>query len=176
MAHADAAGVRFVDDGAFPGDEHALVAAPGERRVDHLAFGHERRAVAFVERQVAVGVADGVAEQRLGPFQAADQLLGVGVDQQFVGVEAVAVLWLVGAVYTVAVNQAGMRVGQVAVVDLIGVFGQLDALDFLFAAGVEQAQLDLGGVGREQGEIHPKAIPGGAEGEGQAFADARWGN
>ena len=65
VAHADAAGVRFINDRAFPGDRHTLVAAPGEGRVDHLAFGHEGRAVALIERQVAVGVADGVAEQCL---------------------------------------------------------------------------------------------------------------
>ncbi|MNN57835.1 hypothetical protein D3C81_1728440 [compost metagenome] len=87
-----------------------------------------------------------------------------------------AVLWLVGAMHTVAVDQPGVRVGQVAVVDLVGVFGQLDALDFLFATGVEQAQLDLGGVGREQGEVDPKPVPGSAEGEGHAFANARWGD
>jgi len=174
VAHADAAGMRFIDDRALPWDLHALVAAPGERRVDDLAFGHERRAVALVERQVTVGVADGVAEQCLGPFQAADQLLGIRVDQQFVGVEAVAVFRLVGAVHPVAIDQAGVSVGEVAMVDLIGVFGQLYALDFLLAGGVEQAQLDLGGVGREEGEVDPKAIPGGAEGEGHAFADARW--
>ncbi|MNW13164.1 hypothetical protein D3C71_2110330 [compost metagenome] len=57
-------------------------------------------------------------------------------------------------------------------VDLVSVFGQFDALEFLFAGGVEQAQLDLGGVGREQGEVDAQAIPVGAEGKGQAFANA----
>ena len=103
-------------------------------------------------------------------------MLGIRVDQQFVGVEAVTVFRLVGAVHAVAVHQPRVRVGQVAVVDLVGVFGQLYALEFLLASGVEQAQLDLGGVGREQGKVDPKAIPGGAEGEGHAFADARWCN
>ncbi|MNM24079.1 hypothetical protein D3C81_345030 [compost metagenome] len=172
VAHADALGVGFVEDRAFPGDLHTLVAPPGECRVDDLALGHEGRAVALVERQVAVGVADGVAEQRLGPFKASDQLLGVGIDQQLVGVETVAVRGLIGAIYPIAIDQARVRVRQVAMVDLVGVFGQFDALDLVFAAGVEQAQFDLGGVGREQGEVDAQAIPVGAEGKGQAFANA----
>ncbi|MNJ68456.1 hypothetical protein D3C77_647080 [compost metagenome] len=87
-----------------------------------------------------------------------------------------AVLRLVGAMHTVAVDQPGVSVGQVAVVDLVGVFRQLDAFDFLLAGGIEQAQFDLGGVGREQREVDPQAVPGGAQGEGQAFADTRWGD
>ncbi|MOA29840.1 hypothetical protein D3C78_1508800 [compost metagenome] len=75
--------------------------------------------------------------------------------------------------HTVAVDQPGVSVGQVAVVDLVGVFRQLDAFDFLLAGGVEQAQFDLGGVGREQREVDPQAIPGCPQGEGQAFANAR---
>ncbi|MNR01709.1 hypothetical protein D3C85_1175260 [compost metagenome] len=47
--HADAAHMGLVDDGAVPRDVDALVAAPGIGRVDDLALGHERRAVAFVE-------------------------------------------------------------------------------------------------------------------------------
>ncbi|MNL35983.1 hypothetical protein D3C87_1580480 [compost metagenome] len=58
-----------------------MVVAPGVRRVDHLAFGHEGRAVALIETEVGVGVADGVAEQRFRPFQLTDQLLGVRVDE-----------------------------------------------------------------------------------------------
>ena len=176
VAHADAAGVRLVEDGALPRYLYPLVTAPGEGRVDHLALGHEGGAVTFIERQVVVWVADGVAKQRLGPLQFADQLLGIRVDQQFVGVEAVTVLRLVRAVDAVAIHQARVRIGQVAMVDLVRVFGQLDAFELMLAGGVEQAQLDLGGIGRKQGEVDAQPIPGGAEGKGLAFADAGWGN
>ena len=37
--------------------------------------------------------------------------------------------------------------------DLVGVLRQRDALDLASALAVEQAQLDPGGVGREQGEV-----------------------
>ena len=168
-----AAHMGFVDDRLVPRHADPVVVAPGVRRIDDLAFGHEGRAVAFVETEVGVGVADGVAEQRLGPFQLADQLFGVGVDQQFVGVEAMAVGRVVRAVHAVAVDQPRMGVGQVAVVDLVGVFRQFDAFEFHFAGVVENAQFDPGGVGGEQREIDPQAIPGRTERKGQAFTDAR---
>ncbi|MCY1183857.1 hypothetical protein D9M73_245080 [compost metagenome] len=99
-----------------------MLRAPGEGRVDDLALGHEGGAVAFVEAEVGILRADHVAEQRLRPAQPAHQLLGVGVDQQLVGVETVAVLRLVGAVNAVAVDLSGVGIGQVAVENFVGVF------------------------------------------------------
>ncbi|MCY1352256.1 hypothetical protein D9M69_385450 [compost metagenome] len=173
VAHADAAQVGLVDQGAVPGGAHALLRAPGEGRVDDLALGHEGGAVAFVEAEVGVLRADHVAEQRLRPAQPAHQLLGVGVDQQLVGVEAVPGVGLEGTVHPVTVDLPRVGIGQVAMPDLVGVFGQVDALQLGFAAGIEQAQLDLGGVGREQREIDPQAVPGGAQRKGMPLADAR---
>ena len=40
------------------------------------------------------------------------------------------------------------------------------------SGGVEQAQLDLGGVLGEEGEIDPGAVPGGAEGIGLSRPDS----
>ncbi|MNJ13203.1 hypothetical protein D3C77_74080 [compost metagenome] len=173
VAHADAAHVGFVEDGAIPRHADALVAAPGIGRVDDLAFGDVGGAVTLIEAEVAIRVANGVAKQCFGPFQAAHQLLGVRVDQQFVGVEAVAMLRLVGAMDAVAVDLSGMSVGEVTVKNFVGVFGQFDAFQFHLAAGVEQAQFDLGGVGREQGEVDPQAVPGSPQWKRQAFADTR---
>ncbi|MOA51073.1 hypothetical protein D3C78_1741720 [compost metagenome] len=66
-----------------------------------------------------------------------------------------------------------MGVRQIAVVNLVGVLRQLDAFEFDVAGIIENAQFDPGGVGREQGEIDPQAIPGRTERKGQAFTDAR---
>ncbi len=108
-------------------------------------------------------MADGVAEQRLRPFQLADELFGIGVDEQFVGVETVALARRVGAVHAVAVDLAGMRIRQITVPDFVGVFGQFDAFEFHFAGFVEQAEFYLGGVRGKDREIHPKPIPGRAQ-------------
>ncbi|MNS14821.1 hypothetical protein D3C72_464460 [compost metagenome] len=173
VAHADAAHVGLVNDRLVPRHADAMVVAPGVRRVDDLAFGHEWRAVALIETEVGVRVTDGVAEQRLGPLQFADQLFGVRIDQQLVVVETMAVGRVVRTVDAVAVDQPRMGVGQVAVVDLVGVFRQFDAFDLHFAGVVENAQFDLGGVGGKQGEIDTQPIPGRTQRKGQSFTDTR---
>ena len=122
--------------------------------VDDAALEIERGAVAGVEGQVITGF-DLVAEQRRVPLQLSHQLLGVGIEQKLVRIEAVASSGLVGAMHAIAVDRAGARVRKVAVPDFVGVLGQADAFDLPLDAGVEQAELDLGRVGGEQGEIHP---------------------
>ena len=97
----------------------------------------------------------------------------IGVEQQLVVVEAVAFLGRVGAVHAIAVNRAGARLVHVAVPDFVGEFRKFDALEFGGAGVVEQAELDLGGVGAEQGEVDAKTVPGGAKGMGLAFGQAR---
>ena len=97
-------------------------------------------------------------------MELADQLLGIGVEQQLVMIEAMPRLRVVGPVDAVAVELAGPRVRQVAVPDLVGVLGQHDPLELALAAGIEQAELDLLGVGAEQGEVDAPAIEGGAQG------------
>ena len=65
----------------------------------------------------------------------------------------------------ITIELAGQHVGQVGVPDFIRVLLQRDPLRFLArVGGVEEAQLDLGGMLREQGEIDPRTVPGGAEG------------
>src|SRR5690606_1011038 len=98
MAHGQSAYMGLVDHGAIPVGLRPGMTPPGERRIYDPGLGHEGRTVALVEAQVRVRRAYGVAEQGLGPLQLADQLLGVGVDQQLVRVETVAGIRLVGPV------------------------------------------------------------------------------
>ena len=173
VAHGEAADMGFVDDGVAPGNARRAVVAPGEGAVDHAAFRHAARVVAAVERQVFAGRADAVAEMGVRPAERSEQRLGVGVDQQLVGIEAVAGGRLVRAVDAVAVERAGTRFRQVAVPDLVGIFRQRHPVDLAGAGLVEQAQLDLGRIGREQGEIDAEAVPGGAQRVGPAGPDHR---
>ena len=167
MALGQPAHMRLVDDGVLPGDAPPPV-APGEGRVDHAGLHRVGSAVALVEGRV-VAALDLIAEQRRVPLDMADHLLGVGIDQQLVGIEAVACRRLVGTVHAVAVDRARPCIGQVTVPDLVGVLRQGDALDLAPAALLEQAELDLGGVGREQGKVDAQTVPGGAERIGEAF-------
>jgi hypothetical protein len=69
----------------------------------------------------------------------------------------------VGAVHAVAVALAGADARHVAVPVVGGAVGDGDAL--LGPVTVEQAQVDLGRVLGEDGEVRPLAVPGRAEGE-----------
>jgi hypothetical protein len=173
MPHGVAAHVRLVDHGAVPRDGlPGALARPVEVGVHHHRLRHERGAVLLVERQVALRVADPVAEHRRVPLQAADVGARVRVEEQLVGVEAVALGGRVGAVHAVAVHRARTDARDAAVPYLVAVFGQLDALDFGPALAVEQAHLDLGGMRGEHREVDALPVPRGTARMRQAFADA----
>ena len=112
-----------------------------------------------------------VAEQRGIPLQLADDLLGVRVEQQLVGIEAVAGRRFVGAVDAEAIDRARPRIRQIAVPDFVGVFRQHDTFGLALARGVEQAEFDFGALRREQREIDAEAVPGRAERVGQTFRE-----
>src|SRR5690606_26948935 len=61
---------------------------------------------------------------------------------------------------------------EIAVPDLVGVFRQGDALQLPAAGPVEEAQLDLLGMRREEGEIHSRSVPGRPERIGEPPAEA----
>ena len=69
---------------------------------------------------------------------------------------------LVGAVNAIAIEGSGPDALQTAVKDLIGVFGQGDALGLAAMGRIEQAQLDPRRMRREQREIGASAVPGRA--------------
>jgi hypothetical protein len=114
VAPREAAHVRLVDHHLVPGHARRAVVAPGEGGLDDLAARQVGGAVAAVEGEVALAVADAVAEERVVPAQRADDVARVGVEQQLVGIEAQALARAVGPVHAVAVELAGSRLRQVA--------------------------------------------------------------
>ena len=79
-------------------------------------------------------------------------------------IEAVPGCRLIRSVDAKAVELAGLQIGKVAVPDLVGPLGQRDPLGFLDRARrIEQAQLDLRRMFREEGEVDARAVPGCAE-------------
>src|SRR3954471_4335194 len=99
-----AADMRFIDDGAVPRHLRPALAPPCEGGIDHTAFWHEARIVAPVKAEIGVPGADRVAEQCIVPAQRADERLGVRVKHQLVRIEAVAVPWVVRAMYSIGVD------------------------------------------------------------------------
>ena len=129
--------VHLVDDRLVPRNLRAPLGPPGEGRIDHPGLRDEGRAVAHVERQVLVLRANGVAEQGIVPFQGADELLRIGVDEKLVRIEAMAGIRLIRPVNPETIDRPGSGVGEIAVPDLIGVFGEIEALGLGIAVVVE---------------------------------------
>ena len=100
--------------------------------------------------------------------------LRVGIDDDLVGIEAVARVRRVGPVHAVAVELARPHVGQVAVPDHVGLLGQRDRQRFDFGVGrIEQAELDSRRMLGEQREVDADAVPGRAQRIRRARPDAQ---
>ena len=150
--------VRLVDDRLVVGDPQLAVAVPLEERVDDDAVHGVRGRVAVIAR---VGVAEFVGEERRVPVDLALDGLGVGVHQQLVRVEAVAVFGFVRAVDPVAVLLSGLDLRQVAVPHVAVHFGQFDPG---FGEVVsEEAQFHPLGALAEQGKIGASAVKSGSQ-------------
>src|SRR5579862_2970000 len=104
-----------------------------------------------------------VSEERVMPNQTFADLFRVRIQQQLVFVESKTFGWVVRSVNPISVKQARASLGQVAMPDLVRLFGQRNAMGFPAPRIVEKAQLHLLGVLRKQGEVHSFAIPGGSE-------------
>ena len=129
VAHSEPFDVQFVDYSSVP---RALLRppSPGEGRIDNPAFRNERRTVPIVEGQILLVVTHPIAEQGVIPFKSTDECFGIGVDEQFMVVEAVARLGFVRSVHSIAIELTRPHVGQIAMPDLVRVFRQSDPRDF----------------------------------------------
>ena len=94
----------FVNHAVVPRSARRPIRSPGKRGIDHHAFQHAGGAVATVEREVLVAMADAVAEVRIAPLQVADDLLGVGIEQQLVRIEAQSLGWIIRTVHAIAID------------------------------------------------------------------------
>ena len=151
----------FVKDGLRPGNVGTAIGFPViGLRIDDPAFGHAGSTVAVVEGQVLVLRFEIIGEMRARPGDIANQFARIGVDQKLVGIEAMAVGGIVGAVNAVAVERAGLQAWNVAVPDFVRIFRQLDARRLDRAAVVEQAEFDPARRWRKTGRSSRRPYPG----------------
>ena len=102
--------VGFIDDGVFPGNVRPrFAAAPVEGFVDDDSLRHAAGVVTPVEGEIFARAAGAIGEMRVAPDQPAGEPLGIGVEQQLVGVEAVPMLGRIGAVDAVAIELSRAR-------------------------------------------------------------------
>ncbi len=138
------------------------VVAPGERRIDHLAFRHVGSAVGSATGKIFTGMADLVAEQGVMPSQLAGNCLGVRIKEQLRPVKTQTSLRVIRAVDPVAVKKVGPRLGQIAMPDLISLRDQVDAFDFLAAQVIKETELNRLCTFGKDGEVDALAVPRGA--------------
>src|SRR5436190_21523460 len=86
------------------------------------------------------------------------------VDHELVRVETQSALGFIRPVDTKTVELARQHVTKIAVPDIFRAFWQRNALKLSPSMTREQAEFDLLGVGRKQGEIRTASVPGSSQG------------
>ncbi len=154
----------FVEDRLRPRDHRGRVALPViVLGIDHAALRHDRSAVFLVEAEVLFLRLHVISKMGARPCDIADEFAGIGVDEQLVGVEAMAVFRVERAVDAVAVERAGLQAWNIAVPDFVGEFGKLDTGGFGLPAFIEEAEFNALCMGGKQREIHSVLIRRGAK-------------
>ena len=159
--------MRLVDHGLRPGPAGILAIRNARQGRGHQAFRHGGRAVQVAEAQVLVLARRIVSQLGVGHEQRAIQSLGVGIQQQLVGIEAMAGFGRIGARGTQGVTAAGPEVGKIAMPDSAALLREREAPG-LAARFVEKAEVDLAGLLREDGQVGSLAVPGDAQRRGTA--------
>jgi len=115
--------------------------SPFKSGIYDQTFGNVGRTVALVEREIAVRIADLVTEAGVVPSNRADVRAGVGIQQQFIGIESMAVFRLVRPMNPVAIYRSRLQIRDVAVPDFVGEFRQVNAMQLALSRFVEEAHL-----------------------------------
>ncbi len=160
MPGSDALDVKLVDDGSVPRCLELAVASPREGRIDHNALGHVRCVVSVIEREIAIGVADPIAEHGVRPFDVAGDGFGIGIDQQFLGIEPMPLLRFVGAMHPIAIMLARPESRHIHMPDLVGAFLEANAVGFFRRVWpIKQAQFHRRRVLRKEREVDTLSVP-----------------
>src|SRR6266545_7255086 len=162
MAGGQPFDVNLVEERVVPRGPRGLVMLPGKRRVDHETLREVRSAVAPITTEIRFGVGpERIAKEGLVPPYPAGNGLGVGIKEELGRVEAMAVLWGIGTVYTIAIALPRTETGHIPVPDIIRAGWQRDAQILVGTLrGVEEAEINPRSMLGEQRKIHPSAIPG----------------
>src|SRR3954451_14871164 len=90
--------MSLIDDRPIPRHQRLGGLLPVVIRIHHHALRHEGRAVTLIEGEVIAFCSDGVAETCVIPLELTDELSCIWIEQQFIWIEAVTVLGLIGTV------------------------------------------------------------------------------
>ena len=126
------------------------------REALHVQLVDQRIAPGIGGRPIGAPVEGAIVATRERSGDRARQLARIGVDQRRRGVEAMALLRLIGSmnVECIVGTRAGAPRRDQAMPNIAGARRQIAALEFGAAFGIEEADLHSGRVAREQREIH----------------------
>src|SRR6185437_7475364 len=105
--------------GVDPGHARGAVVLPVELLVGDDALGYAGGTVTPIEGQIGARGGQPVTEQRIRPAQRTGECARIGIDQQLVGVVAMATLRLVGTVRAQPIELPHSDTGDVTVPDFI---------------------------------------------------------
>ena len=165
--------VHLVDERLVPRRARRTIVAPGERGVDD---GRQRRKPALSRSSSVKSASDDRAGSRTANRPTSGRApiaLAYGSSRSLLGLNRCPLRRLVRAMHAVAVKLAGNDVGKVAVPDLCCLLGERDGRRFLRVVGpIEQAELDLRRILREETEIDTRSVPRGSQGIWSSRPDA----
>ena len=159
MGLGEAAHVQFVDDAHAPGDGQVWRCGP---------VGAQGRGDGLWDVRAAVALA---AAHRGMQVERPIERQGVGIDQQLVGIEPVALGRIERAMGAQPIAGAFADTLDMAVEHRAGAAGQRDAGLLELAGLVVEAKLDGGGVGGPDGDVQPGFSERGAQRLGRAVGD-----
>jgi hypothetical protein len=156
----------LIDKRVVPRGPGRAIALPGKGGVDHDTLGEVRRAVASVPTEVRVRVASHrIAKEDLVSPHPPRNRFGVGIEEQFGWIEAMAFLRSIRSVDAIAIALPWPELGHIPVPHLISAGREWQAETLMGTLRrVKEAEVHACGMSREQGKIHPSAIPGSAQG------------
>src|SRR5690606_21772777 len=115
------------------------VPAPGKGVIDDHGLERATGIIAPVKREIAARAAHAVSEMCIAPDRTPRDALGIGIEQQLVGIEAVSLPGVIGAMDPIPVELSGGNVRQEAMPDIVGPLRQRYTLKLATPLGVEQA-------------------------------------
>src|ERR1700761_5310411 len=116
--------MELVNNGIIIRHLRRLIVFPIEMMIDHDGLGRNRRIIPVVEREIVL--ADGIAEQCIVPFTYRANTFCIRIEQDLGRVKTMPVLRFIWTVDAISIECAGFEIGDIAMPDVMGPFGELD--------------------------------------------------
>src|SRR5262245_58306067 len=109
----------FINHGLRPRYSQWMVVTPSESRLDDGSQRCKRRAIPRIETQGVFGTAR-VSVNGIVPLQVTADCLRIRIEENLMRIESMSLVRRVRSVNAISIQLTGLRIGQIAVPDLIG--------------------------------------------------------